>query len=418
VELKYLDGHVNANAKLDDVVSEDDPKDIWYLTKPSEEPEKRSPENHSPVNHKNNVIDPAYEKKLRRRLENEIRQRLEEELGNHYAGQWDLEKESQIKFNENLTKSHERDAKNWEREVNNLDKECTNLEKTIRMMEQSILEEKENFKRKNAQCLTLTQTIDRFTNENQQQKDRIRDLEKENRKLQNEESKNKGQKRAADVENQLNQKKNYIDMLKATLIQKEKENEDLQSERNDLKLENGRLQKSLNMEEDWGGAKNNASSTATPVEVPKKIKKKKKKVNLKPERPAKKVTKGNPWKAPATTTSTTSKKSTSMAYTAKKRTAKPTAFAPRRLSKPGAPSSSSRGGVSTAIRKLSKPSASTLTSQTASFLNDWELPSSRKTVKGPAPKKKSIEEQFGVKTAFNFAGENAKKKKKKKKKKR
>ena len=67
-------------------------------------------------------------------------------------------------------------------------------------------------------------------------------------------------------------------MLKATLIQKEKENEDLQQQRNDLKLENGRLKKSLHMDEDWAGAKNKDSPTVAPVEVPKKIKKKKKKV--------------------------------------------------------------------------------------------------------------------------------------------
>merc|ERR1712217_293341 len=162
-------------------------------------------------------------------------------------------------------------------ERNLLQKQLSNLEKKSKMQEETILTFNEKFARKNDQCKTLKQTLDRFTLENQSQKDLIRELEKENRKLQNDESKSKSHKRAADLENQLNQKKNYIDMLKATLLQKEKENDDLSKQRNDLKLENGRLQKSLNMGEDWGGEKQTKNVIPISPRIVEPVKKKKKK---------------------------------------------------------------------------------------------------------------------------------------------
>merc|ERR1712048_164643 len=114
----------------------------------------------------------------------------------------------------------------------------------------------------------LQQTLNRYTRECEQQKDRIRELEKENRKLTN--SKNKSSK-VSDLENQLNQKKNYIDLITATAKSQEKKADDLREEIKGYKLQIGRLRRQLNPDEDqWA---------PMPVEQPseKKPKKKKKK---------------------------------------------------------------------------------------------------------------------------------------------
>merc|ERR1712048_1455378 len=108
-------------------------------------------------------------------------------------------------------------------------------------MGDEMLEEKQkHIQSKDGSHNLLQQTLNRYTRECEQQKDRIRELEKENRKLTNAKNKNP---RVADLENQLNQKKNYIDLIMATTKSREKEVDDLKEELQNCKLTIGRLQK-------------------------------------------------------------------------------------------------------------------------------------------------------------------------------